>query len=234
MMSFVPAKAKNVLQPKPVAVAPVQECSSYKSYQIAQSGDTINILDCKGRKQGFWVEQTLEGDIIEVPARAVGAYYNGKRVGNWIFYEGPEITSTIDYAAAHQDGQVRFYEEGKLACSGFYKTVSSSSTYDTFQVFNPATGTDTTVAVRAASGTIKNGIWTFYNTSTGEVAFTREYWLDELIEHKEAAQPAELSEEEKKKLEARLPHQSGRQFAPMQNPRKLPQTPTIKQLKGRL
>jgi hypothetical protein len=211
-----------------------KECVAYNSFQLSNSGDTINIVDCKGKKQGYWVEQIPHGDFVEMPERAVGSYVNGTRVGQWVVYNGVQLSSSIQYASNYQDGEARFYEDGKLACIGYYKAVHSTTGFDTFAVYNPRTGADTTVAVRASAGLLKNGLWSFYNTATGKVAFTREYWLDELLAYQEMDSTVELSAEEKERLEALLPHQGGKQFAPMQKQNRLQQPPTLKQLKRRL
>jgi hypothetical protein len=221
--------------PKAPAVSTTEKpCTTYVAYKLTTAGDTINIVDCKNRKQGRWVEQTIEGDFVEVPKRSVGEYINNKRVGNWYFYEGEVLQSTAQYLDSKRDAEVNFYEEGVLACKGYYRNISTSQTFDTIAVYNPRTGMDTMVAIRSATGLLKNGLWTFYDIGTGKVLYTRLYWLDELIETKEYQQELVLSEEEKQRLEQRMPHNGGRVFAPMQRTARLPSPPTIKQMRRNL
>ncbi|MCK5338116.1 MAG: hypothetical protein KAJ50_04860, partial [Bacteroidales bacterium] len=49
------------------------------TYVVTESGDTINITDETGSKQGFW-------DTKERNVRSRGEYVDGQMEGSWLFY----------------------------------------------------------------------------------------------------------------------------------------------------
>jgi antitoxin component YwqK of YwqJK toxin-antitoxin module len=70
------------------------------------------ILDTAGQKQGPWKEYHLTGEL-----KSEGAYLNGKRIGEWIFYypnKNIEQTGKYDKKGLAQGPWKWYYEDGKI------------------------------------------------------------------------------------------------------------------------
>jgi hypothetical protein len=200
------------------------------SYKISKNGDTINRIDCKNLKQGYWQEISQENDFVATTNKEVGHYVNGKKEGVWKTYEDAAVKSIITYVQGSPDGEAQYFEDGYLACIGRFKAIAVGKQLDTIAVYNPDTGNDTLIAVKKPTGVLKHGTWQYFNQA-GTIIEEREYWLDEVVQHKTHPE-RQLTDKEKLALERNLPHRTGRVQIPMHKAQKVPKVPETKVVKG--
>lgn len=116
--------------------------SPYKDYTVFL-GDTINIIDSKGHKQGRWVffgrdQKGLKNKLIKFNQITVdGTYVNDEKHGLWKTYHSNtnKIKSEIVYHNGLINGKVKLYDEkGRITHEGkMYakEWVDSYTIYDT-------------------------------------------------------------------------------------------------------
>ncbi|NPA67874.1 MAG: toxin-antitoxin system YwqK family antitoxin [Chlorobi bacterium] len=88
-----------------------------QSYELFK-GDTVNVIDKKGFKQGYWVEHKPFGEekISE------GNYVDGKKEGIWkSYYPGGTLKSEITYVHGKKYGRAKtYFENGNTAEEGVW------------------------------------------------------------------------------------------------------------------
>ncbi len=86
--------------------------SSIKAQSIEViEGDTVNVTDSNGLKQGYW---------IDIEKRTEGNFLNNKQEGVWkAYYANKNIKSEITYLNGEKKGYARiYYEDGNIAEEG--------------------------------------------------------------------------------------------------------------------
>jgi antitoxin component YwqK of YwqJK toxin-antitoxin module len=184
------------------------------SYALDENADTINLVDYKLHRQGKWI--IINNSISGLPpSRLVGRYIDNNKQGTWFEYQGAELISSENYRNNVLDGESRYFENGNLVCKGNYRGLNAKYKYDSVIVHNPATNKDTLVILSTEEGTMKHGLWTYYDGETGVIIKQQEYYLNELFDLKEDYQ-IKMDSTLVQKRQAMMPHNSGRVFAPMQ------------------
>lgn len=180
----------------------------------AQTEQIVNQYDQDGNPHGAW--------YVETPARmgesatvTTGSYEHGKKLGLWYIADSRgDLMAQETYKNDLLDGDVRYYESGKLICAGRYRSNSSKRHSDTIVVVNPVTMEEQYKVITHAQGTLRHGTWRYYDPSSGQLLREEEYQMDELIFKKDYA-PANRLEEIERRLKARrLPHTLNKRYQP--------------------
>lgn len=171
-------------QKKKGASAPVASASQpvkIVSYEVLENGDTINRLDQFNHKHGKWL-LFHEARYNEPPFYEYGSYDQDVRVGVWNVYDKDGHTLSEEYfKQGVRDGEARYFENGKLYCIGHYLALRSKYEYDTVMVEDPVTNNFRPVVVKSQVGSVRHGLWTFFNPTTAAVDRVVEYQVDEVI-----------------------------------------------------
>ena len=155
-----------------------QANAQYKSYKLSVKGDTINIIDQKGLKQGKWVIHTnpLRG---EPGFEEEGVFVNDKKEGTWRKYtlQG-DIFAIENYKFGGKDGLSQYFTplSGNLVREENWRAYNPDAPYDTIPIY----GTDNNQIisfkiVKAELYSVKNGDWTYYDPETGRIMKIEKY-----------------------------------------------------------
>ncbi len=144
-----------------------------------------NQVDGKGVRTGFWWitnnERMGEGAYTEF-----GHYDHGNKTGRWYKMDGENNLISIEsYKDDVLNGEVRYFEKGKLTSIGHYRGINHRSLYDTIVVVDPGTGSERQRALLAEKGSLRHGTWRYYDSQTGKLLREEEYQVDNLIYKKE-------------------------------------------------
>lgn len=182
-----------------------------KSYPIE-----INKTDANNRRQGAWYIKT-DAYMGEPTTISTGSYIDGRKYGTWYNFDSEwRPISILKYYKGVLNGESQYFENGKLVCVGNWRGLNPDETHDTIWVYDPSDDLDYEVVVPTERGTLKHGIWKYYNGETGQLTKMEEYQVGERIKFKEFKPQLDISEEKRKKLEAQLPHnQKNRKTQPL-------------------
>jgi len=174
---------------------------------------SLNQTDKRGNRQGMWYLQQPER-MGEDAYREFGNFSGGRKTGLWYHMNSAgEITSIEQFRNNVLDGEVKYFENGKLVCIGHYRGLNPDQAFDTIFVENPVTGTEKLVAVSTERGTLRHGLWRYYDPKTGRLIREEDYQVDELLFRQEFAlsntDSAYYAERDK-----RLPHNTKRIYQP--------------------
>jgi len=152
--------------------------AQYKSFKISANGDTINIVDKKGMKQGKWVTSIpeLRG---EPGYDEEGTYKNDKKEGVWRQYTtGGDIIAIENYQWGVKEGLQKYYTFlGQPIRVEQWHAYNPDAPYDTIPVYG--TGSDEILRykiVKAEKYSVPDGQWTYYDTESGGVTKTEKYY----------------------------------------------------------
>lgn len=154
------------------------------SFEVLDDGDTINKVDDQNRKLGQWMisvpELRGEEGYVEY-----GTYKDDKKINTWHRFTTTGRPILVEnYKKGKLDGEVKYYDEGKLFCVGNYLALKDGSTYDTIMVEDPVTNLETPIVVRCDVGSVRHGLWTYYDIETGSISKIVEYHVDQIIYEK--------------------------------------------------
>lgn len=169
-------KKNRTTAPKPLALL---------HYDLLENGDTINKTDIKNRKQGIWIiyheERMGEPALIEY-----GSFREDKKQGSWRqFTRTGQLLASENYKKGLLDGEAKYYEDGKLLCIATYYALKEKNGIDTIMVEDPLTNIEKPVTVKSETGSIRHGLWTYYDPENGKIAKVVEYQGDQIIYEKE-------------------------------------------------
>lgn len=153
-----------------------------KSYKISVKGDTINIVDHNGLKQGKWV---LHVDPLrgEPGYEEEGIFVDDKREGTWRKYtlQG-DFIALENYKHGDKDGNWKFFTRfGDLEREENWRAYNPDQPYDTIPIYG--TGNNEIISykvVKAEPYSVKNGTWTYYQN--GKIIRTEEYDRGHLLQ----------------------------------------------------
>lgn len=145
----------------------------------------INKKDNKGRPDGMW--------LVSAPARMgepgfmeFGNYEHGSKAGLWYKLDGEGQLSAIEtFRNNILDGEVKYYENGRLTCIGYYRGLNPQYPFDTFFVIDPETHKEVRRIIPTERSTLRHGTWRFYDADNGRLLREEDYQVDELIYHKD-------------------------------------------------
>lgn len=138
--------------------------AQHKSFIISQKGDTINIVDNKGLKQGKWV--TTVGEVRGEPGFDEEGYYkDDKKTGTWRQYN-----STGDLI-----GLENYLNGGKAGAQDYFTFLGDLIRHEEWRGYNPDAPYDTVAIygegnneiidyklVKAQQYSVKHGEWRYY------------------------------------------------------------------------
>lgn len=151
------------------------------AYAQLFSGGNTNQYDRSGLKHGFWYIQEApskgeEGQSI------FGHFSHGKRNGLWYTHDNRgNIISIENYRNDVRDGEAKYFENGRIVCTGTYRGLNPLEKLDTFNVVFPQTGEERIMIVPTERGSVRHGSWRFYNEISGRLIREEYYQADELI-----------------------------------------------------
>ncbi len=145
---------------------------------------TVNLSDEKGRRHGLWWEK-FAASLGEAAYTAFGAYDHGQKIGPWYkINEIGDLVAIENFRFNNLHGEAKYFELGNLVCVGNFRSLDPSSSYDTFIVVHPVTGVEKLVSVPTTRGSVRHGIWRYYDNRTGRMIKEEEYMVDELVQSK--------------------------------------------------
>ncbi len=173
----------------------------------------INKLDENGKRQGTWLV-SQQAHMGEPGFSEFGNYDHGLKMGKWykIDDEG-DLMSVEMFKNDVLDGEVKYYEKGKLTCIGHYRGLNPNVEYDTVMVVHPITGEESLKAIESERGTARHGLWQFFDPQTGKLVKEEEYQVDELV----YSHRFDLTKADSLATQAHiqdLPHNTGTQYKP--------------------
>jgi antitoxin component YwqK of YwqJK toxin-antitoxin module len=164
----------------------INASAQYKSFKLTTTGDTINIVDKKGLKQGNWVN-TVAALRGEPGYEEEGVYKNDQKTGTWRLYNTTgDIIGVENYLFGGKDGVQQYYSYlGALIREESWKGYNPDAPYDTIPVYGNGNGEITSFKiVKAEQYSVKDGDWKFYNTETGEVESVEHFDRGRLVKDK--------------------------------------------------
>lgn len=180
----------------------VNASAQYKSFQLNDKGDTLNIIDKNGIKQGRWVTHVdeLRG---EPGFEEEGVFKNGKKEGMWRKYNlTGDLLAVENYLHGGKDGHQQYFTYlGDLEHEENWRGYNPETPYDTVAVYG--TGSNEIIdykIVKTEPYSVKNGEWKYYDPATGRVMRT-EQWDRNLLQLPNAPKKDVAAATAKKKIE---------------------------------
>jgi hypothetical protein len=174
-----------------IGVAALLSLALNLSAQTGNNGDTlqkhkpINQVDENGRRTGLWLishqERMGEDAYFEF-----GDYDIGRKTGPWYKIDKEESLLAIEnYRNDVLHGEVKYFDHGILLCIGHYRGLNTANLFDTIYVRDPETDTMVQRIISSDHGSLKHGVWKYYDEETGKLVKEEEYQVDDLIYRKE-------------------------------------------------
>lgn len=157
--------------------------AQYKQFKISAKGDTINVINQKGEKQGKWVISIpeLRGEPGYVEE---GLYKKGLKDGIWRRYNAEgDIIAVENYKNGGKDGVQQYFTFlGELILEESWKGYDPDAPYDTIAVYGTGSGEiiDYKI-VKAEQYSVKNGEWKYYEPGTGRLVKTEQWERNNLV-----------------------------------------------------
>lgn len=177
----------------------VQSNAQYKSFMISVKGDTINVVDKDGMKQGPWVVHVdpLRG---EPGYEEEGFFVDGKKDGSWRKYTlRGDFIAMENFRSGDKDGKSEYYNAyGNLLREESWHAYNPNAPYDTIPIYGK--GNNEIISykvVKAVPYSVKDGDWTYYDPTTGMILKTEKYDRGHLLLNKS---PEFVSEDPMKKI----------------------------------
>lgn len=174
--------------------------AQYKDFMLSPKGDTLNIVDKKGLKQGRWINTV--GEVRGEPGYEEEGYYkDDKKTGPWRKYTSTgDIIAIENYRFGGKDGiQQYFTFLGNLEREEEWRGYNPDAPYDTIPVYG--TGSNEVVEfkiVKAEQYSVQHGEWRYFNPQ-GHVIKIEHYQLGQLM--KDAPEPKTATAVTEKKAE---------------------------------
>lgn len=173
----------------------------------------LNQTDKRGQKQGMWFVQQPER-MGEDAFTEFGNYNTSRKTGLWYHMNNlGEIIAIEQYRNNVLDGEVKYFENGRLTCIGHYRGLNPDQAFDTIYVEHPVTGAEKLMVIPTDRGTLRHGSWRYYDVATGRLIREEEYQVDELLSRQvfaiANADSAYYAERNK-----HLPHNTGAKYQP--------------------
>lgn len=161
----------------------VSATAQYKSFRIGAKGDTLNIVDSKGLKQGKWTIHVapLRG---EPGYEEEGMYVNDRKEGIWRRYNlMDDLVATENYRWGNKNGICRYFTLAGLEREESWRAFNPDKLYDTIDVADLKDPNKyERVVVKNEGSSLRHGTWKYYYPPTGKLISTEAYFLDQLQE----------------------------------------------------
>lgn len=184
------------------------------SYAQESKTSTLNQKDSQGKKHGMWFI-SRPPELGEPGITEVGSYEHGKKYGTW--YKMDHIGDLVSIELFRNDvldGEAKYFERGQLYCTGFYRGLNPARPYDTIVVIDPDTHEASFKVIDTEKGTMRHGLWRYYEPASGQLIREEEYQVDELIYKQEFEQNSKADSLRRKKHQERLPHKKNNYYKP--------------------
>lgn len=152
--------------------------AQYKTYQLTETGDTLNAVDKNNHKQGKWIVRVaaLRG---EPGYEDEGTYKTDNKEGKWKRYNlHNDLIAVENYLHGGKDGVQQYYTMlGDLVKEESWRAYNPDAPYDTIAIYS---NTDNNAIkdykiVKAEPYSVRDGEWKYYDPSTGRVIKTEVY-----------------------------------------------------------
>ena len=157
--------------------------SQYKSFRLGSKGDTLNIVDNKGIKQGKWLVKVapLRG---EPGFEEEGTFLNGRKEGIWRkFNMMGDLLAVENYRWGNKNGICRYYTISGPEREESWRAINPEKTYDTIDVADLMDPNKfEKVIVKNEGNSLRHGTWKYYYPISGKLISTETYFLDKLQE----------------------------------------------------
>lgn len=174
--------------------------------EVKEKEDSLNKTDGDNRKQGTWFYKH-EARMGEPEYSEFGNYKDDMKTGLWykVDKEGV-ILATENYLRNALNGTAQYYDKGRLICIGTYRGLNPDNKYDSIWIKDIDTYEDRVVVVSSEKGTMKHGIWRYYDAVSGHMIREEEYQVDDLVFKKDFEVRAKMDSTQLKKIDANMPH----------------------------
>ncbi len=176
--------------------------AQYQSFTLSPKGDTLNIIDKKGLKQGKWVNTV--GELRGEPGYEEEGYYkDDKKTGPWRKYTtNGDIIAIENYAFGGKEGLQQYFSFlGNLERTEEWRGYNPDAPYDTIPIYGTGSGevVDFKI-VKAEQYSVPHGEWKYYNPQ-GHIIKIEHYDHGRLLKDDQASaeKPAEVKPDEKVK-----------------------------------
>ncbi|MEO5892749.1 MAG: hypothetical protein ABIQ31_21045 [Ferruginibacter sp.] len=181
--------------------------AQYKSFSLSPEGDTLNIVDKKGLKQGKWVISV--GELRGEPGYdEEGIFKDDKKTGVWRRYNSTgDILAIEHYQFGGKDGvQEYFTFLGDLERQEEWRGYNPDAPFDTIPVYGTASNEILSYKiVKAEQYSVRHGEWKFYEG--GRLTKYEKYDRGRLLKDNEqkpmASIAATVEEKPKEKVKTR-------------------------------
>jgi hypothetical protein len=155
--------------------------TSLASGQTTVGSASVNLRDKAGKPHGMWYIR--QPPRMGEPAYAEwGTYDHGRKTGVWYQTDAEgEIKAVERFRNDVKDGEAKYFQSGRLIAAGPYRGLNPAREYDTVLVTNAVTGEEKPVRVRTDRGSMRHGLWRFYDEQTGRLTREVEFQVDEVI-----------------------------------------------------
>lgn len=166
----------------------------------------LNQLDNRGRKHGIWLH-TKKPAMGEPGINEFGKYEHGLKFGAWykVDHSG-DLVAIEHYRNDVLDGEVKYYDQGKLYCIGNYRGLNPRNKFDTIVITHPISHEEEYRVIPTIQGALRHGLWQYFDPGSGRLVKEEEYQVDELVYRKDYDISAKADSILRKKHEARMPH----------------------------
>lgn len=187
---------------------------SHTDISVAQEADenavekiSINKTDAKGKKHGMWYFSKA-ARMGETGTVEFGNYDHGLRNGIWYKMDRntEDLISIETFKRGMLNGEVKYFDRGKLYCVGNYLALNPMQKYDTIVVTDPVSQDESLHVLSNESGAIRHGMWRYYNPDNGHLIKEEEYVADELVYKKDFEKEGNADSTQLGKYEEKLPH----------------------------
>jgi len=172
--------------------------AQYKDYTLSPKGDTLNIIDKNGLKQGKWVNTV--GEIRGEPGFDEEGYYkDDKKTGPWRKYtSNGDIIAIENYRFGGKDGIQQYFSFlGSLQREEEWRGYNPDAPYDTIPVYG--TGSNEVLEykiVKAEQYSVPHGEWKYFNPQ-GHIMKIEHYEHGQLMKEGPDTKPATAVTEKK-------------------------------------
>ena len=150
-------------------------------YELSITGDTLNRTNDDGVRIGLW-NVYFESRFGDDSYFEVGKFALGKKHGKWSTYtKDGFLTQEINYFNGYKNGEIKFYDRGRLICRGNYRALRTDVAYDTILVENPTDNSYTQKVVPTSLGSVRHGFWTYFKPPFNKIYKVEEYQVDILV-----------------------------------------------------
>lgn len=174
----------------------------------------VNQVDSRGQKHGMWWI-AVSPRMGEPGLTEFGNFDHGVKYGVWykLDTEG-DLVAIESFRNNVLDGEVKYYDRGRLYCTGHYRGLNPKNKFDTIMVMDPITHLESYRMVATDQGSMRHGTFRYFNPVNGHLIKEEEYQVDELVYKKEYEVSAASDSILIKQHELRMPHKKGSYYTP--------------------